>query len=78
MICRYRLIRHIWHLNVNESINVDANCNIGNMKTKEIGVDLIVKNLNQEHHSLMTEIMINEITLYCSSYQLNKDKIVCK
>lgn len=67
---RYRLVRHVWHLNVNESLSFGVNCNIGNMQTNELGLDMTINNLNQVHHSLMTEIMPHEITLYCPAYRL--------
>ncbi|XP_055532257.1 trafficking protein particle complex subunit 8 [Wyeomyia smithii] len=73
---KHRLVRHTWSFNVNESLLVDANCNISNPATNELGIDLNVKNLNQVHHPLMTDITVNEIVLYCSSYQLNPRKII--
>ncbi|XP_058458900.1 trafficking protein particle complex subunit 8 [Malaya genurostris] len=73
---KHRLVRHTWNFNVNESLLLDANCNISNPITNELGIDLNVKNLNQVHHALMTEISINEIVLFCSRYQLNPRKII--
>lgn len=77
-INRHRLVRHTWNFNVNESLLLDANCNVSNPLTNELGIDVNVKNLNQVHHPLMTEIAVNEIVLYCSAYQLNPRKIVCE
>lgn len=71
---KYRLVRHIWHLNVNESLSVGVNCNIGNMQTSQLGLDVSICNLNQVHHSLMTEIVPNHLTLYCPVYQLDADR----
>ncbi|XP_053684049.1 trafficking protein particle complex subunit 8 isoform X2 [Sabethes cyaneus] len=73
---KHRLVRHTWSFNVNESLLVDANCNVSNPTTNELGIDLNVKNLNQVHHPLMTDITVNEIVLYCSTYQLNPRKII--
>ncbi|XP_055602225.1 trafficking protein particle complex subunit 8 [Uranotaenia lowii] len=73
---KHRLVRHTWSFNVNESLLLDANCNISNPATNELGVDINLKNLNQVHHPLMTEITINEIVLFCGTYQLNPRKIV--
>ncbi|XP_062542620.1 trafficking protein particle complex subunit 8 [Armigeres subalbatus] len=73
---KHRLVRHTWNFNVNESLLLDANCNVSNPLTNELGIDVNVKNLNQVHHPLMTEIAVNEIVLYCSTYQLNPRKIV--
>lgn len=75
---KYRLVRHAWTLNVNESLGVDANCNVSNTATNELGLDVIVKNLNQVHHPLMTEILLSDLTLFCRKYQLNKDKVNCE
>lgn len=65
-------------MNVNESLCVDVNCNLSNTITNELGIDVNIKNLNQVHHPLMTEIMLNELTLFCSKYQLSKDRINCE
>ncbi|XP_055625698.1 trafficking protein particle complex subunit 8 [Toxorhynchites rutilus septentrionalis] len=73
---KYRLVRHTWSFNVNESLLLDANCNISNPLTNELGIDLNMKNLNQVHHPLMTEITIHDIVLYCSSYEVNDKKII--
>ncbi|KAL1402335.1 hypothetical protein pipiens_006143 [Culex pipiens pipiens] len=73
---KYRLVRHTWNFNVNESLLLDANCNVSNPVTNELGIDVNVRNLNQVHHPLMTEITVNEIVLYCSTYALNPAKIV--
>lgn len=64
----------MWHLNVNESLSIGLNCNIGNLQTHEIGVDLTISNLNQVHHPLMTEIYPNDLTLYCPAYKLSTKK----
>lgn len=75
---RYRLVRHMWQLNVNESLCMGASCSIGNMATGELGVDVNIKNLNQVHHPLMTEIMLNDISLFSPTYQINSKKVICK
>lgn len=75
---RYRLVRHMWQLNVNESLCMGASCSIGNMATGELGVDINIKNLNQVHHPLMTEIMLNDISLFSPTYQINSKKVICR
>lgn len=75
---KYRLVRHTWSLNVNESLNLDINCNISNASTNELGLDVNMKNMNQVHHALMTEIYLNNLTLFCSTYSLNKKKVNCE
>lgn len=67
-------MRHVWHLNVNESLSIGFNCNIGNLQQHDIGLDLTINNLNQVHHPLMTEIFPNELTLYCSAYKFSQKK----
>lgn len=66
---RYRLVRHAWQLNVNESLALSVCANIGNMRTAELGVDVQVSNLNQVHHPLMTEIVPLALHLFCGRYE---------
>ncbi|XP_058065337.1 trafficking protein particle complex subunit 8 [Anopheles bellator] len=73
---KHRLIRHTWNFNVNDSLLVDANCNISNPVKREIGIDVNVKNLNQVHHPLMTEITVNDLILFCSGYKLHQEKLI--
>lgn len=68
---RYRLVRHIWHLNVNESLSVSVNCSVSNMCSGTLGVNVTVNNLNQVHHPLMTEIYPRQVCLYCPRYELD-------
>lgn len=68
---RYRLVRHVWNLNVNESLSISVNCSISNLKTNAFGVDVTVNNLNQVHHPLMTEIYPREICLYNPKFELD-------
>ncbi|XP_063702999.1 trafficking protein particle complex subunit 8 [Culicoides brevitarsis] len=72
---RYRLVRHIWKMNVHESINVGAECNIGSEKN-ELAIDIQIKNMNQVHHALMTNIMVSNIHLFCRQYDLDSDKVI--
>lgn len=78
IIIRYRLVRHTWNLNVNESLCVDATCTLNNATSEELGIDVSVKNQNQVHHALVTEIFLTDIKLFCSSYQLTPDSIKCR
>uniref|UniRef100_A0A1Y9HER4 Uncharacterized protein n=1 Tax=Anopheles funestus TaxID=62324 RepID=A0A1Y9HER4_ANOFN len=73
---KHRLIRHTWNFNVNDSLLVDANCNLSNPTKRELGIDVNVKNLNQVHHPLMTEVVMNELILYCSAYELQQNRVV--
>lgn len=67
---KYRLVRHAWQLNVNESLALAVSANIGNMRTAELGCDVQVSNLNQVHHPLMTEIVPLSLHLFCGRYEL--------
>lgn len=40
---KYRLVRHSWQLNVNESLALAVSANIGNMRTAELGCDVQVR-----------------------------------
>ncbi|XP_053675032.1 trafficking protein particle complex subunit 8 [Anopheles nili] len=73
---KHRLVRHTWKFNVNDSLLVDANCNLSNPTKRELGIDVNVKNLNQVHHPLMTEITINDLFLFCSVYELQPKRVV--
>lgn len=74
---RHRLVRHMWNINVNESLSLEANCSIGNAATQELGLDINIKNLNQVHHPLMTEISVADLVLYCPVYDLKQNDITC-
>lgn len=67
---KYRLIRHSWNLMVIESVAIEANCNLTNAATEEIGVDVAVRNLNQVHHPVSTEVAVDELVLFCPKYRL--------
>lgn len=75
---RYRLIRHVWNINVNESVSVDATCTLDDIRSHDIGIDVYVKNLNQVHHPLITEIFLNKVDVLCPTYKLNPDKVNCE
>jgi len=78
LFCRYRLIRHVWSFNVNESISVECNCHIINENTNNLGIDINVKNLNEIHHPLMTEILPYNLYLLCPNFKYNADNVFCK
>lgn len=75
---RYRLVRHSWNLNVNESLSLDATCTLNNATSNDLGIDLYVKNQNQVHHALVTEIFLSDLTLFCPTYKFIPDSIKCK
>lgn len=77
-LSRYRLVRHTWNLNVNESLSLDATCTLNNASSYDLGIDLYVKNQNQVHHALVTEIFLSDLTLFCPTYKFIPNSIKCK
>lgn len=75
---RYRLVRHTWNLNVNESLNVDATCTLNNPPSDDLGVDVYIKNQNQVHHALVTEIFLSDLKLFCPTFKFRADSVKCK
>ena len=75
---RYRLIRHEITMNVNDCLGVEGNCNIANEDTGDVGLDITMKNLNQTHHLFSIDVSIGDLYVFCSKFQLNRDKIYCK
>lgn len=71
-------MRHTWNINVNESLSLDATCTLSNANADDLGLDVYIKNLNQVHHPLMTEISLSDLRLFCPSYRLNNSKLNCK
>lgn len=71
------MVRHMWNLNVNESLSLEAISSIGNYQTQELGLDINIKNLNQVHHPLMTEIYLSDLVLYCPIYDIREKGIIC-
>lgn len=75
---RYRLIRHEIVMNVNDCLSLEGICNIANEETEEVGVDLTVKNLNQNHHLYKVDATIADLYVYCDKFALNSGKIYCE
>lgn len=63
---------------MNESLSLDATCTLDNIRSHDIGIDIYVKNLNQVHHPLITEIFLNKLDVFCPSFKLNGDNVNCK
>ncbi|XP_075215467.1 trafficking protein particle complex subunit 8 homolog l(3)76BDm isoform X2 [Lycorma delicatula] len=72
---RYRLVRHSWPISVYESLQVSAiairSCSSCHKK-ETLNLRLRVKNNNQIHDPLLTEISIQLISLYSQSWQLSQ------
>lgn len=73
---KYRLVRHSWNLMVIESLAIESNCNLTNVATHEIGLDVAVRNLNQVHHPVSTEVAVKELVLFCPKYRLQSEDLV--
>lgn len=71
-------MRHTWNINVNESLSLDATCSVSSAGSSDLGLDIYIKNLNQVHHPLMTEISLSDMRLFCSVYKLNGKKLNCR
>lgn len=67
---KYRLIRHSWHLMVIESVALESNCNLTSPSSDEIALDVAIRNLNQVHHPVVTDIEVNELVLFCPKFRL--------
>jgi len=72
---KYRLVRHEITMNVNDSLRVDAKCNIANEQTGEVGLDIVMKNMNQTHHLFSIDVSVGDLYLFCQKFSLNQDKI---
>jgi trafficking protein particle complex subunit 8 len=65
-------------MNVNDCLSLEGICNIANEETEEVGADLTVKNLNQNHHLYKVDASISDLYVYCEKFALNSGKIYCK
>ncbi|KAH8367739.1 hypothetical protein KR084_002176 [Drosophila pseudotakahashii] len=69
---KYRLVRHIWQLQVESCIQADSTCVISNVVTNELGLDVNVRN---QHTGDGTEVYVNSIALYSKEFNLNLEKL---
>ncbi|XP_017127642.1 trafficking protein particle complex subunit 8 [Drosophila elegans] len=69
---KYRLVRHIWQLQVESCLQADSTCVVSNAVTNELGLDVNVRN---QHAMDGTEVYINSISLYSKEFDLNPDKL---
>ncbi|XP_017768287.1 PREDICTED: trafficking protein particle complex subunit 8 [Nicrophorus vespilloides] len=74
-IPRYRLIRHMWNLHIQESIRVEVNAkqswNSKNIEQLVLTIKAI--NLNKIHHAVVTEITLIKVALLSQNWILSKD-----
>ncbi|XP_017072422.1 trafficking protein particle complex subunit 8 [Drosophila eugracilis] len=69
---KYRLVRHIWQLQVESCLQADSTCVVSNAVTNELGLDVNVRN---QHAVEDTEVYVNSISLYSKEFNLNPDKL---
>ncbi|EDV40855.1 uncharacterized protein Dana_GF10721 [Drosophila ananassae] len=69
---KYRLVRHIWELQVESCLQADSTCVVSNGATNELGLDVNVRN---QHAVEGTEVYINTLSLYSKEFNLNPDKL---
>ncbi|XP_017042382.1 trafficking protein particle complex subunit 8 [Drosophila ficusphila] len=69
---RYRLVRHIWQLEVESCLQAESTCVVSNAVTNELGLDVNVRN---QHAVDGTEVYINSISLYSKEFDLNPHKL---
>lgn len=72
---KYRLVRHIWQLQVESCLQADSTCVVSNAVTNELGLDVNVRN---QHAVEGTEVYINSISLYSTEFKLNPDRLHSK
>lgn len=76
--CRYRLVRHEITMNVNDCLSVEATSNLANEATCEVGLDIVLKNINQTHHLFSIDMSIGSLYVFCRKFALSGDQIYCK
>ncbi|XP_066254836.1 trafficking protein particle complex subunit 8 [Euwallacea similis] len=77
---RYRLIRHIWNLKIQDSISVEISTqNSYNSRVAEdLALALKTTNLNKIHNSMSTEITLLNIAFLSSNWILTQDIVTPK
>lgn len=76
-IPKYRLVRHVWNLSIQESIKVSAiTQQSSNSKTSEqLTFSVTATNMNKVHHSFVTEISILNAALLADDWALLNDVV---
>ncbi|XP_017034499.1 trafficking protein particle complex subunit 8 [Drosophila kikkawai] len=69
---KYRLVRHIWQLQVESCLQAQATCVVSNAVTNELGLDVTVRN---QHSTEQAEVYINTISLYSKEFNLSPDRL---
>lgn len=72
---RYRLVRHVWHLSIQESIKVDASAmqSCASKDVEQLALMVRATNLNKIHHAILTEIRLLTAALLSRDWVLSAD-----
>lgn len=65
-------------MNVNDCLSVEATSNLANEATCEVGLDIVLKNINQTHHLFSIDMSIGSLYVFCRKFSLRGDQIYCK
>jgi hypothetical protein len=65
-------------MNVNDCLALEGNCNIANQTSREVGLDVMVKNVNQTHHLFSINLCLGDFFIYCDIFSLNSNKVYCE
>ncbi|EDV97571.1 trafficking protein particle complex subunit 8 [Drosophila grimshawi] len=69
---KYRLVRHIWHVQVQSCLQAEATCVVSNAVSRELGLDVSLRNVNAAQ---LTEVYINSMSLYSKEYSLKRNNL---
>ncbi|XP_023179165.2 trafficking protein particle complex subunit 8 [Drosophila hydei] len=69
---KYRLVRHIWQVQVQSCLQAEATCVISNAVNRELGLDVSLKNVNATQS---TEVYINSLSLYSRDFSLKPQNL---
>ncbi|KAL7734413.1 hypothetical protein ACLKA6_010743 [Drosophila palustris] len=69
---KYRLVRHIWQVQVQSCLQAEATCVVSNAVSRELGLDVSLRNV---HASQSTEVYINALSLYSKDYSLKPNNL---
>ncbi|KAH8371336.1 hypothetical protein KR093_006982 [Drosophila rubida] len=69
---KYRLVRHIWQVQVQSCLQSDATCVVSNAVNRELGLDVSLRNV---HAAQSTEVYINALSLYSKEYALKPNNL---
>lgn len=72
---KYRLVRHIWQVQVQSCLQAEATCVVSNAVNRELGLDVSLKNVNAAQS---TEVYINSLSLYSRDYSLKPHNLYSK